>query len=89
VVVSHADLPHAVDLGVVAAGEGVVAVPDRHEDGTNVLAVPAGAGFEFHYGPGSFAAHSAEAARLGLALTVLRPPDLTWDVDVPADLEVP
>lgn len=87
VVVSHADLPHARDLGVVAVGEGVVAVPDRHDDGTNVLAVPTGAGFEFHYGPGSFAAHSAEAARLGLPLTVLRPPDLTWDVDVPADLE--
>ena len=89
VVVAHADLPRARDLGVVAAGEGVVAVPDRHDDGTNVLAVPTGAGFEFAYGPASFARHTAEAARLGLALTVLRPPDLTWDVDVPADLEHP
>jgi 2-phospho-L-lactate guanylyltransferase len=89
VVVAHADLPRARDLAVVAAGDGVVAVPDRHDDGTNVLAVPTGVGFEFAYGPGSFARHAAEAARLGLALTVLRPADLTWDVDVPADLEHP
>lgn len=89
VVVCHADLPHARDLSVVADGEGVVAVPDRHDDGTNVLAVPAGAGFEFAYGPGSFRRHQAEAARLGLPFHVRRPPDLTWDVDVPADLEQP
>ena len=89
VVVAHADLPRARDLTVVARGEGVVAVPDRHEDGTNVLAVPTGIGFTFAYGPGSFARHRDEAARLGQPLTVLRPPDLTWDVDVPADLEQP
>lgn len=90
VIVAHADLPHARDLTVVVAeGEGVVAVPDRHEDGTNVLVVPTDAGFAFAYGPGSFARHRAEAARLALAFTVLRPADLVWDVDVPADLEGP
>jgi 2-phospho-L-lactate guanylyltransferase len=89
VVVAHADLPYAEDLTAVAAHGGVVAVPDRHEDGTNVLAVPTTVGFTFAYGPGSFGRHRAEAERLGLALTVLRPPDLTWDVDVPDDLERP
>lgn len=89
VVVSHADLPRARDLPAVAGTEGVVAVPDRHEDGTNVLTVPTDAGFRFAYGPGSFARHQAEAARLCLPLTVLRPSDLTWDVDVPDDLEHP
>jgi 2-phospho-L-lactate guanylyltransferase len=89
VVVSHADLPYAEDLTAVATQSGVVAVPDRHDDGTNVLAVPTSVGFTFAYGPGSFARHRAEAMRLGLALTVLRPPDLTWDVDVPDDLEGP
>jgi 2-phospho-L-lactate guanylyltransferase len=88
-VVAHADLPRAEDLSVVAAGDGVTAVPDRHDDGTNVLAVPTSAGFAFAYGPGSFLRHCDEAARLGLDVTVLRPPDLTWDVDVPADLEHP
>lgn len=86
VVVAHADLPHALDLSPVAQGDGVVAVPDRHEDGTNVLAVPTAAGFRFAYGPGSFRRHEAEAARLHLPYRVLRPADLTWDVDVPADL---
>ena len=85
-VVAHADLPDAVDLTVVTGHQGVIAVPDRRDDGTNVLAVPTGAGFRFAYGPGSFARHVAEAERLGLALTVLRPADLTRDVDVPADL---
>jgi len=90
VVVAHADLPHARDLtAVVAIDDGVVAVPDRHDDGTNVLVVPADAGFVFAYGPGSFARHRDEAGRLALAFTVLRPPDLMWDVDVPADLERP
>ena len=43
----------------------VVLVPDRHVDGTNVLVVPTAPGFRFAYGPGSFAAHQAEADRLG------------------------
>ena len=61
-------------------------VPDRHDDGTNVACVPSGAGFRFHYGPGSFARHRAEARRLGLPWRVVRDPELTWDVDVPGDI---
>ena len=86
VLVAHADLPKATSFDEVLEPSGVVAVPDRHDDGTNVLVVPPGAGFAFAYGPGSFARHLAEAARLGLPATVLRPASLTWDVDVPADL---
>ncbi len=74
VIVAHADLPHALELAWVADGEGVTLVPDRHDDGTNVAAVPTGAGFTFAYGPGSFARHAAEADRLGLALRVVREP---------------
>lgn len=87
VLVAHADLPRARSLaGVAAVDEGVVLVPDRRDDGTNVLAVPRAGGFAFAYGPGSFRRHLDEAARLGLHATVLRPDDLTWDVDVPEDL---
>ncbi len=86
VVVAHADLPKARDLLIVVGDGGVVLVPDRRHDGTNVLSIPRDAGFTFQYGPGSFERHRAEAARLGLEVVVIEPPDLTWDVDEPADL---
>jgi 2-phospho-L-lactate guanylyltransferase len=86
VVVAHADLPRADDLTAVVVEHGVALVPDRRHDGTNVLCVPVGAGFEFKYGPGSFARHVAEASRIGLPHVVLELPDLMWDVDEPADL---
>jgi 2-phospho-L-lactate/phosphoenolpyruvate guanylyltransferase len=88
-IVAHADLPHAVDLTWMAATDGITLVPDRREDGTNVIALPTGCGFTFAYGPGSFARHRAEAARLGVPWRVEREPRLAWDVDVPDDLVPP
>jgi 2-phospho-L-lactate guanylyltransferase len=87
--VAHADLPLATRLAWVADFPGVTLVPDRRLDGTNVVAVPAGAGFRFSYGPGSFARHRAEAARLGLAARIVQDERLSWDVDVPSDLSWP
>ncbi|CAN5690584.1 hypothetical protein BH20ACT1_BH20ACT1_06350 [soil metagenome] len=89
VVVAHADLPLARSLADLAPGTGVTLVPDRRDDGTNVVVVPAAAGFRFAYGPGSFGRHRHQAQRLGLSLTVVRTPELAWDVDVPADLLLP
>jgi 2-phospho-L-lactate/phosphoenolpyruvate guanylyltransferase len=89
VIVAHADLPHALDLAWVADFDGVTIVPDRRDDGSNVVAVPASAGFGFSYGPGSFRRHCAEAERLGLALRVEREARLGWDVDLPEDLVGP
>jgi len=86
VTVAHGDMPRAHGLGVLASFEGVTLVPDRRDDGTNVLRLPADAGFRFSYGPGSFRAHRAEATRLGLPVRVLRDPDLAYDVDWPADV---
>jgi 2-phospho-L-lactate guanylyltransferase len=85
-IVAHADLPLAADLASVADAEGVVIVPDRRDDGSNVLCVPTAVAFRFSYGPGSFSRHCAEARRLGLSLEVRRDPRLAYDVDVPADL---
>jgi 2-phospho-L-lactate guanylyltransferase len=85
-IVAHADLPQAADLGWVDRGEGVTIVPDRHGDGTNVIALPTGAGFRFAYGAGSCASHLAEAQRLGLATAVIPDERLGWDVDRPEDL---
>ncbi|MHB8663690.1 MAG: 2-phospho-L-lactate guanylyltransferase [Acidimicrobiales bacterium] len=87
VIVAHADLPHAADLAALAGTGGVTLVPDRRRDGTNVTVVPSLAGFRFSYGPGSFARHRAEADRLGLAVRVIEDPRLSFDVDLPIDLE--
>jgi 2-phospho-L-lactate guanylyltransferase len=89
VVVSHGDLPLARELAWVAAFPGVTIVPDRRDDGTNVICVPTGAGFTFAYGPGSFRRHAAEGRRLGTGLRVVRDPLLGWDVDLPSDLALP
>jgi 2-phospho-L-lactate guanylyltransferase len=89
VIVAHADLPLADDLARLAGFAGITFVPDRRDDGTNVMCVPTGLGFAFSYGPSSFERHRAEADRLRVPYRVLRDPRLGWDVDVPADLELP
>jgi 2-phospho-L-lactate/phosphoenolpyruvate guanylyltransferase len=86
VVVAAGDLPLASNLRSMTGFAGVTVVADRRLDGTNVITIPAAAGFCFSYGPGSFARHVEEARRLELAVRVLRSPTLEWDVDVPGDL---
>ena len=95
VVISHADLPLAGDLvGIVrdaidsSSPSSIVIAPDRRRDGTNVIAVPRDRfpEWEFCYGPDSFAAHRAVAARLGLDELVLDDPRLATDVDTVDDL---
>jgi 2-phospho-L-lactate guanylyltransferase len=87
VIVAHADLPLAVDLRPVAEFPGVTLVPDRREDGTNVICLPTTAGFRFHYGPSSYRRHREEAQRRGLEVRVLHDPALSFDLDTPSDLE--
>jgi 2-phospho-L-lactate/phosphoenolpyruvate guanylyltransferase len=86
VTVAHADLPRATALASVGDTRGITLVPDRFGNGTNVIVVPTASGFRFSYGPGSFARHVIEAARIGLPTRVLDRPDLAWDVDEPEDL---
>ncbi len=85
ILVAHADLPYASDLRVVT-GNGVAVAPDRRRNGTNVMSLPTDTGFIFAYGPGSFAKHRAEAARLGLDFSEVDDASLAWDVDSPEDL---
>jgi 2-phospho-L-lactate guanylyltransferase len=92
VVIAHSDLPFPADLvGLVEVGpaDGIVLVPDRHGDGTNVVVLPCELEFGFAYGPGSFARHQAEAEGSGRPVTVVSPSPLGWDVDVPEDLDPP
>jgi len=89
VLVAHSDLPLASQLARLAPLPGITLVPDRRDDGTNVVCVPAGSAFTFAYGPGSFRRHLASARALRVAIRVVRDPHLGWDVDVPADLDHP
>jgi 2-phospho-L-lactate guanylyltransferase len=89
VVVMHADLPLASTLdGIADDADAAIAVlvPDHHDDGTPVLAIPSAADFGFAYGPGSCARHVAEAERCGLTVRVVRDRALGFDVDDAADL---
>ena len=91
-VVVAGDLPLVTpgDLGRLAAASerAIVLAPDRHGTGTNAISLPlpAARNFGFGYGPGSFARHCAEAARLGLAVETVVSDGLARDVDEPADL---
>lgn len=89
VVVAHSDLPLATRLPRLATAGTVTLVPDRHGDGTNVIALPTDLAFPFQYGPASFRHHSARAADLGVDLRVVRDPRLALDVDRPDDLRHP
>jgi 2-phospho-L-lactate guanylyltransferase len=86
IVVAHGDIPEPRHLRSLPQFDGITIVPDRHDDGTNVIRLPRGSGFAFSYGPGSFSRHVAEAGRLALPLSILRDDELAIDIDVPGDL---
>lgn len=88
-IIAHADLPAADRLHDLAWFPGLTLVPDRRDDGTNVVAFAVADGFEPRYGPGSFVRHLDDARARGVAVRVLRRPSLQWDVDVPDDLPTP
>jgi len=88
-VVMHADLPLATTLDGVADDtdeRAAVIVPDHHDDGNPVLAIPSAVDFEFAYGPGSCARHIAEAGRCGLEVRIVRDHALGFDIDDASDL---
>lgn len=86
VVVAAGDLPLATDLRWVADFAGITLVPDRRDDGTNVIGLPAATPFTFSYGPGSFSRHLEHARTLEYPVRIVRSAPLAWDVDVPEDL---
>ena len=90
VAVVHADLPFPATLAEVLASEGIVLIPDRRGDGTNVIVLPGESDdFTFSYGPGSFARHLTEAHRVSDRIHVIGDSPLGWDIDIPEDLDTP
>lgn len=89
VVIAHSDLPLAHDLDRVATAGTITLVPDRHRDGTNVLALPVDAEVPASYGAGSFARHLELALANGHAVQVWDDPRLALDLDRADDVRHP
>lgn len=89
-VVIHADLPlltaeNVYQLLADAQDVGATIAPDRHDTGTNALAVADGRPLRFQFGLGSFARHHQESAR---PWGVVRRRGLMIDIDTPDDLDL-
>ena len=89
VVVAHADLARPRRLRSVVRPGAISLVPDRRDDGTNVMSFPTGCGMSAAYGPGSFHRHLAAALELSLPVEVVRDGLLALDIDTPRDLRHP
>lgn len=94
-IVSHSDLPLATNFEHLITDQStetllssITLVPDRHEDGTNVMIVPTKFDFEFCYGKNSFAAHQKMAKLCGLSVRIISDPSLAVDIDTADDLAV-
>jgi 2-phospho-L-lactate guanylyltransferase len=86
VVIAHGDLPLAHRFDHVVVDNTITLVPDRHHDGTNVLALPATSPFETTYGPQSFHRHVEQAHTLGLAHVIIEDEELSLDIDTADDV---
>ena len=67
------------------SGARLVLATDRLGTGTNALGLRADVAFTTRFGPGSLAAHRAEAARRGLDAVVVHRPGTAVDLDTPED----
>lgn len=95
VLVLPADLPFltTADVALVLANNSannIVICPDRHEQGTNALLLPAQAVFEFQFGPDSFRKHVAAARVVGVEYgrstpLIVRSPGWQFDLDTVED----
>ncbi|MBW4030597.1 MAG: hypothetical protein HIU57_08000 [Acidobacteria bacterium] len=86
VVIAPGDLRDPQGLGEFEPTAGVTIFTDAHRRGTNVLALPTGLDFNFHFGADSAPAHAEEAQRL--RVHVLLEHDSPWSIDIdrPQDL---
>ncbi|MGB8180359.1 MAG: hypothetical protein WCF63_09360 [Acidimicrobiales bacterium] len=88
-IVVHGDLRDPHGLGEFRPDSGVTVVTDHRSRGTNVLVVPTGLDFHFHYGEDSARMHRDEATRLGVPWRVVTDSPWRFDVDEPSDLKGP
>lgn len=91
VMISHADLVLPGGLPTLLTGHegGIVIVPDRDRDGTNVLVRPTALDLPAGYGPDSFARHLTAALATGVSVAVRFDHHLSLDLDTRVDLDHP
>ena len=89
VVVIHADIAAPDGLGSFDYGEGITLFTDHTGLGSNVLSLPTGIDFAFHYGVDSASCHIAESHRLGMEPRVIKDSPWRFDIDLPQDLTRP
>lgn len=89
VVIMHGDLPLADDLASLVWPDEIVIVPDRRNDGTNVLSRPTRCTVPAAYGGGSFRRHYAAAVDTGVPVTVRHDRLLELDIDTIDDCRHP
>ena len=88
--VTHADLALPGALLDVAHEGCITLVPDRRDDGTNVMSFPAAHPLSASYGGGSFARHLRQAlAVAAVEVEVRRDLGLSRDLDTARDLAPP
>ena len=75
---------HAV-ADALPGGAGVVLVPDRHESGTNVMALAPARKDLFAFGEGSFRRHASLARQAGCDVRIHRDKALGLDLDLAED----
>ncbi len=90
VLVSHADLALPAALLDIAHEGRITLVPDRRDDGTNVMSFPATHPIRAAYGGGSFARHLRQALAFDATpVEVRRDVELSLDLDTARDLAHP
>lgn len=94
VLIIPADLPF-IDKGEMEsflAQEGeppeIIISSDRHSEGTNALFINPIGILEYNFGPWSFRKHIEQAERKKIKVKIKNMESLTFDLDVPEDLEI-
>jgi 2-phospho-L-lactate guanylyltransferase len=83
-----ADVAPVVALVAAGGPRAVVVAPDRHGEGTNLLALRPVDAIDFAFGPRSLERHRAAALARGIPFHTVENPRLAFDLDEPADLDL-
>ncbi len=93
-IIIPADLPfinkEEVEDFLAQEGESpeIIISSDRHSEGTNALFINPIGILEYNFGPWSFRKHIEQAERKKIKVKIKNMESLTFDLDVPEDLEI-